>query len=502
MSNYSRRDFLRSLGVSTAALGLVGMGCSPQLMQDAKQNKKNVLFIAIDDLRPQLGCYGHESVLSPNIDKLASEGLLFKRAYCQQAICGPSRMSVLTGMRPETSKIYGLKHKKTDYLPNIVSLPNHFKNNGYETLSIGKIYHIADDDLDAWSVEPYRAMVSSGYVLDESKAIQKLNKETNPKAGTKGPVTEAADVADNVYSDGKLTDRAIEELGRIKDKPFFMALGYRKPHLPFTAPKKYWDLYDPTKLKLADNPFEPEGVTPYTMNNFGELRNYYGMPKGNDRVEDELARHLIHGYHACVSFIDAQVGRVLTELDRLGLRENTIVILWGDHGWKLGEHDSWAKHTDFEIDTNAPLIISAPGMENPGQKTEVLAEFVDMYPTLCDLAGLEKPSQLEGHSFTPLLKDPNQPWKTAAFSIWVEKKYRYDEEIQIIGYTMKTDQYRYTEWKHTKSGEVRARELYDHHIDPEENHNVVDKESYAAIVSELGQKMAQGWRSALPASGK
>jgi len=499
MKDYSRKEFIKVTAGSAAFLALAGMGCAPGALGGGR---KNVLFIAVDDLRPQLGCYGQSSVISPNFDKLAAEGLLFKRAYCQQAICSPSRISLLTGMRCETTKIYGLKHKKKDYLPEIASLPQHFKNNGYETLSIGKIYHHADDDPTAWSREPFRSMKGNGYVTDESMALVEENRKTNPNAGTKGPVTEAADVADNVYSDGKLADRAIEEIRRLKEKPFFLALGFRKPHLPFTAPKKYWDLYNPDDFKLAENPFPPEGATPYTMNNYGELRNYYSMPRGKERVDDELARHLIHGYHACVSFIDAQIGRVMKELEALGLREQTIIVLWGDHGWKLGEHDSWCKHTNFEIDTNAPLLISAPGMSNKGRTTDALTEFVDIYPTLCELTGLEKPDHLEGISFTPLMENPDLDWKQAAFSIWVEKRFRYDEDVQIIGYTMKTDWYRYTEWKHTKSGEVRTRELYDHKLDPQENRNVVNDPDYVEVVSQLEIQTAKGWRAALPESIK
>jgi iduronate 2-sulfatase len=495
--SYSRRDFLKALSASAAALAIGGMGCSSALL-DAKKNKKNVLFIAVDDLRTQLGCYGKTSVKSPNIDKLAAGGMVFNRAYCQQAICSPSRISVLTGLYCETTKIYGLVHKKKEKLADIPSIPLHFKNNGYETISSGKIYHHGDDDLVAWSKPPFRAMEGSGYVTEEGKAIVIENARTNPKSGTKGPVTEAADVADNVYSDGKTTDYAIEQIRSLKDKPFFVALGLRKPHLPFTAPKKYWDMYDPDDFDLADNPFPPENKTEYTMNNFGELRNYYEMPRGKEPVNDELARHLIHGYHACVSFIDAQVGRVMDELETLGLKDNTVVVLWGDHGWKLGEHGSWAKHTAFEIDANAPLIISDPDMKAKGQTSEALTEFVDIYPTLCELTGLELPAHLEGLSVAPLMNDPNLKWKSAAFSIWVSGKYRYDEEIQVIGYTMKTDNYRYTEWRHTKSGEVRARELYDHVKDHNENVNVVDDPAYAEIAMKMEAKMDEGWQGARP----
>ena len=494
MENISRRKFMNSVAGLAGMFGLSGLGC----WSKSKKNKMNVLFISIDDLRPQLGCYGHEQMISPNIDKIASEGMVFKRAYCQQAICSPSRISLLSGMRCETTKIYGLNYHLADKWPDIVSLPHHFKNNGYQTISIGKIYHHNDDDPVAWSKDPFRAMKGSGYITDEGKKIVDLNSATNPNSGTKGPVTEMANVPDNGYSDGKLADRAIEELDNIKDDPFFLAVGFRKPHLPFTAPKKYWDMYNPDELSLAANPYPPKDATPFTMNNFGELRNYYQMPKGKTPVDDNLAHHLIHGYYACVSFIDAQIGRIMKKLERLGLKDNTIVIMWGDHGWKLGEHGSWAKHTNFEIDCNAPLVISDPRMKNKGTKTRALTEFVDIYPSLCEMCGLEKPDHLEGHSFVPLLKNPELAWKKAAFSIWVAKKYRYDFDAQVIGYAMKTDRYRYIEWKHTKSGKVKARELYDHHIDSQENSNVIDDPKYAETVKTMEQMMMQGWKSALP----
>jgi arylsulfatase A-like enzyme len=494
VKNISRRDFIKITAGSATIIGLTGLESCVKL----RQTKMNVLFIAVDDLRPQLGCYDHKQMISPNIDKIASEGTIFERAYCQQAICSPSRISLLSGLRCETTKIYGLKFHLAEKWPDTVSLPHHFKNNGYETISIGKIYHHNDDDPLAWSKEPFRAMEGSGYITDEGKRLVEVNRTTNPNSGTKGPITEMGDVPDNGYSDGQLVDRAIQELKRIKDKSFFLAVGFRKPHLPFTAPKKYWDMYDPNELKLADNPYPPKGKTPYTMNNFGELRNYYQMPRGKEPVEDNLARHLIHGYYACVSYIDVQIGRIMNELERLKLKDKTIVILWGDHGWKLGEHGSWCKHTDFEIDCNAPLVISVPGMEYQGKKTSALTEFVDIYPSLCELCGLSKPDHLEGISFVPLLKDPNHQWKKAAFSIWVQKKYRYDLETQIIGYAMKTDRYRYIEWKHTKSGEIKARELYDHQTDPQENINVINDPKYIDTLKELEQMMKSGWKGALP----
>ena len=486
----------RSLLPFYALLGMAAFTMALSCPAAKAEGKLNVLFIAIDDLQTQLGCYGDTSVLSPNIDRLAGRGLLFERAYCQQAICSPSRISMLSGLRPDSTGIYGLTKMLKDELPEHITLPQHFKRNGYETVSIGKIYHHSKDDPKGWSTEPFRAMESSGYITAEGKRLVAVNVKENPAAKTKGPPTEMADVEDNVYSDGKLADFAVKELNRLKDQPFFIAVGFRKPHLPFTAPKKYWDLYDPEKIKLADNPFRPKGATKYTMNNFGELRNYYGMVKGKDPVPDDVARHLLHGYAACVSFIDAQVGKILDELERLDLRDNTVVILWSDHGWKLGEHASWAKHTNFDIDARVPMIISAPGMKAAGRKTTALTELVDIYPTLSDLCGLPIPSNLEGHSYAPLLDDPDLEWKSAAFHQYPRDRDKPDKIV--IGYAMRTQDYHYIEWKHIKSGKVQARELYDHRKDPDENVNVIDNPEYSSMVKKLAASLKEGWRAALP----
>ena len=456
----------------------------------------NVLFVVYDDLRPELGCYGREQIISPNIDNLARDGILFGRAYCQQAVCAPSRSSVLSGCRPDTTRIYGLRTPLREAMPDVVSLPEHFKNNGYETVSIGKVYHHPKDDLQGWSREPFRSTgdwKGRGYLTDEAVEAMRKNEEImrqrNDNRKGVGPAFEAADVPDNGYHDGKDADAAIQMLGQLKDKPFFLGMGFHKPHLPFNAPKKYWDMYPPESIKLADNPFEPEGVTQYSLTNFGELRGYFGMPKTGP-VPDKQARQLIHGYSACVSYVDAQLGRVIAELERLRLREKTVIILWGDHGWKLGEHASWCKHTNFEIDARAPMIISVPGLKSAGEHTYALAEFVDMYPTLCELCDLPIPEHLEGLSFVPVLERPDRPWKKAAFSQYPRGK--------VMGYTIRTERYRYTEWQDRESGEVRAWELYDHQKDPQENVNVINRSEYAEDIRKLDSIMRQGWRGALP----
>lgn len=498
-SSLNRRDFVKRMCLG--AIGGAAMAAFPGLFEctGAKKSSYNVLFIAIDDLRPQLGCYGQKQIVSPNIDQLASQGLLFERTYCQQAVCAPSRISLLTGLRPDSTGIYDIQTRLNNVLPNHVSLPKYFKQNGYETISLGKIYHHNDDDLDAWSKKPVRTLKKGmRYITPEGRRSVEENRKINPRAGSRGVPTEMPDVPDNAYSDGKLTDYAITEMKRMKERPFFLCVGYHKPHLPFNAPKKYWDMYDPAKLKLADNPFLPKGVTRFTTTNFNELRNYLGMPRGRVPVSDQQARHLIHGYYACVSFIDAQVGRLVSQLDALNLGNKTIIILWGDHGWKLGEHAGWCKHTNFELDTRAPMIISVPGMKSAGQRTKALTEFVDIYPTLCELCGLELPEQpLEGCSFAPLLNDPNRKWKEAAFSQYPRGRMT-NKDRMVMGYSMRTERYRYTEWRRLKSGKVLARELYDHEKDPGENVNAIDDAKYAVAVKKLEKMMQRGWKGVRP----
>ena len=462
-------------------------------------DRLNVLFVVYDDLRPDLGCYGVDWIRSPVIDGLASEGRLFERAYCQQAVCAPSRASVLTGCRPDTTTIYDLQTPVRSVMPDVVTLPEHFKCHGYETVSVGKIYHHGDDDLQGWTAAPIRPVgdwKGRGYLTDEAlEAIAACDREQEAKGSKRrglGPATECADVADDAYQDGRSALAAIEQLRRLKrsGSPFFLGLGFLKPHLPFSAPRRYWEYYDAGEIPLAVNPFEPEGVTEYSLTNWGELRSYFDMP-AEGRMPDDLARQLVHGYAACTSYVDAQLGLVLEELERLGLDGNTVVILWGDHGWKLGEHDSWSKHTNFEIDARAPLVIRAPQVQSPGASTAALVEFVDMYPTLCGLAGLSVPEHCEGTSLAPLLDDPSRAWKPAAFNQYPRGG--------VMGYAMRTDRYRYVEWRKRDGGEVLARELYDHEGDPGEDVNAAASPDNAGTLERLSAELSAGWRAALPA---
>ncbi|CAN5905238.1 sulfatase [soil metagenome] len=449
--------------------------------QGAEKSEKplNVLFIAVDDLRPQLNCYGDSLSVSPNIDALAANGLLFERAYCQQAVCSPSRTSLLTGLRPDSTRIYDLETHFRKTTPDVVTLPQHFKQNGYHTEWYGKIFHAALLDSISWTEQGERFEPESNwraYVLEES------NRVADGNTG-RGPAFERADVPDNAYPDGKIADSAIEALKRLKEgeKPFFLAVGFYKPHLPFNAPKKYWDLYDPAAIRLPEAMAPPENVPELALTNWGELRSYAGIPPKGD-LSKEQSLQLIHGYRACVSYTDAQVGRLMKELKRQGLDKNTIVILWGDHGWKLGDYGMWAKHTNFEIDAQAPLIVSVPGMKSKGRKTKALVEFVDTYPSLCEAAGLSKPRHLQGTSFMPLLEDAELPWKQAAFSQYPRGN--------VMGYSMRTARYRFTRWqKRTAPFDAVALELYDLQKDPKGLVNIAGNPESAKTIREVTEIM-------------
>jgi iduronate 2-sulfatase len=432
------------------------------------KTRPNILFILVDDLRPQLGCYGHRQILSPNIDRLASEGLLFDRAYCNVPVCGASRASLMTGLYPKPDRFMNYHSYAQEDAAGITDLPGFLKANGYTTISNGKIYHHEDDNTNSWS-QIHRPQDFRVYLLPENQGL----------AFTNQVAYEAADVPDNAYPGGALAEKIIGDLQRAKQEgtPFFITAGFTKPHLPFNAPKKYWDLYDPDKLELADNPFVPQDAPSNAIHQWNELRDgYSGMPKSGP-MPDDLARKLIHGYYACVSYTDAQIGKLLDELDRLDMRKNTIVVLLGDHGWQLGEHTLWCKHALFQTSLNAPLMISAPGFK-PGQESEALVEFVDIYPTLCELAGLPMPEHLQGKSFVPLLKNPSKDWKPAVFS-------RYHG-----GESVKTDRYLYTQWNDG------AHMLYDHEKDPDENVSLANNPEYKDVVESM-QKLLSEHRNSL-----
>jgi arylsulfatase A-like enzyme len=475
----------------------VGIACSAA---------ENFLFIASDDLRPELGCYGKAHIHSPNIDRLAARGVVFKRAYCQYSVCNPSRASLMTGLRPDSTGVLDNRTHFRKKAPDVVALPQQFKQHGYVTQAFGKIYHGAFetayvgrkcDDEPSWSKShwygsPQYYFTPQGIEIARQQYAKKYNKPiTDPDDWkhefVQGLATEAPDVPDSMLYDGEMTDRAIKALGELKGRPFFLAVGYLKPHLPFVAPKKYWDLYDRAKIELPRPTTPPKDAPAVALHENGELRGQYTNMKERN-LSDAQARELRHGYYACVSFVDAQIGRLLAELDQLGLRENTVVILWGDHGWHLGEQSLWGKSTNFELDANAPLIVSAPGRRVAGAKSNALVEFVDIFPSLCELAALPIPSHVEGTSFAPLLDAPDKPWKTAAFS--------QIKRGPAIGYSMRTERYRFTRWH--KQNETVALELYDYRNDPVELENIAGRPENAALVKELSAKLDAGWRQCRP----
>jgi iduronate 2-sulfatase len=449
------------------------------------QQKPNVLFIAVDDLRTELNCYGASHIKSPNIDRLASQGVRFTEAHVQQAICMASRASVMSGIRPEKHGIY-TGEAVEDLFPDVMTINKLFKQNGYNIAAAGKIYHHDIDHEKQFGedyMSPEGTWTGKGYVTQE--AIKK--RDLNPEG--RGPAYECADVHDTIYEDGLNTLHAVRKLEELKneDKPFFLAVGLRKPHLPFVAPKKYWEMYPESSVKMPETTEWPANTGEHTMRLKGELNLYYGIPQMYEEIDDSTALILRRAYYACVSYVDAQVGYLLDQLDKLGLRENTVVVLYGDHGYKLGDYGSWCKWSNMNIDTNVPFIFSVPN----GKKDEVCTtpvEALNIYPTLAELCGIEKPSHLDGESVIPLLNNSafESDSKKYAYTMWPHQRWEYDRTI--IGYSVKDGRFNYVEWVKLNTGEVLEKELYDHQNDPKETKNVIADEHYRDIVAELAQK--------------
>ncbi len=460
----------------------------------AETARPNVLLIAVDDLNPMLGCYGQPIVQSPHLDRLAAEGLLFRRAYCQVALCMPSRSSLFSGYRPET-----LRNKARPLTgnapPGTVTLPRLFRDNGYTTVSVGKTYHYNSDDPDGWVRRHADTFVSegawcdgycSGYQLPANRdTVENYLRGKRFKDGSPASaITEITDTPDEKTPDGIIAQRAVEELRKLQQAgaPFFLAAGFYRPHMPLTAPKKYWDLYDRDQFALPANFRQADDGIP--RDDWNEVRRYGDCPLSGLMPEDK-AREIIHGYHASITFVDAQIGHVLEELRRLELDKNTIVLVWSDNGWQLGQHGRWSKPNNSEACARIVLMISVPGGPR-NQQTDALVELIDIYPTLAELCRLTPPGHLQGTSFLPLLAAPGRPWKTAAFTC-------------LIDYTtrgIRTGRYRFIERA------SRQNELYDYANDPAEDRNLANDPASQAVVQELQAALRAGWRQAVPPGGQ
>jgi iduronate 2-sulfatase len=470
-----------SIPKTSLSMVLIGLASSPLIASLPKDNpgKPNILFIAVDDLKPWVSAYGDHHAKTPGMDRLAREGIVFQNSYCQQAICAATRASLLLGVRPDKTRIWDLVTDFRQVNPNSITLPQYFKSNGYETAGMGKIYHISSTgpghDAPSWSV-PYRDPKTKTYALAS---------ESNARG--KGAATECADVPDDTYHDGKMTGMAINLMDSLSKnkKPFFLAVGFLKPHLPFVAPKKYWDLYKRDEFEIAKFQKKALNSPDIAYHVSGELKSYTDIPQFDSYSEKELdhlpadkQKELIHGYYAAMSYTDAQILQLLNELDRLDIRKNTIIILWGDHGWHLGDHGLWNKHTNFEQATHTLLMMSIPG-KNAGIKPVAVSEFVDIFPTLCDLTGLPVPKYLDGVSLVPAINNSAAEVKEYAFS-------QYPREKDKMGYSIRTKRFRYTEWlsENFRTNKVYdpklvvAREMYDYEKDPLETENILNKQEY------------------------
>ena len=484
-----RVKYMKKEAAVMRSLFFIGFLCTALLASDVGAAEKlNVLFIAADDLRADLRCMGNKEVLTPNLDALAASGRLFNKAYCQQAVCNPSRASLMTGRRPDTLKIWDLPTHFRHRLPDVVTLPQHFMKQGYFTQNIGKIYHNWRQDKEKGDAPSWSVPAVMHYAPHHSDRAKVKGKA--PRSISKDPKCFCKDVPDEAYFDGRIASLAIKALQERKEagKPFFLAVGFWKPHAPFNAPKKYWDLYDRSKLSPPPNPEWPRDAPRIAWHNSREI-----LGAGKQRkLTLKSVMEMRHGYLAAISYFDAQLGRVLAELGRLGLREKTVVVFWSDHGFHLGEQTLWAKTSNFELDAHVPLIFSTPGMKRRGVKTDALAELLDLYPTLVELCGLPKAEGLEGTSLVPVLDNPGSRVKEAAYTQHPRPAY-FTGAPDVMGRSVRTNRYRYTEWRNFKTGEVVASELYDHEKDPLETVNVAAAAASAAALTECRRLYRAGF---------
>lgn len=547
-----RRRFCRQVlgGIGGALIGAPAIAAAAAAgIRSDRTKRPNFVFIVVDDLRPMLGCYGAGLVQSPNIDRLAARGVIFERAYCQNAVCSPSRTSMLTGLRPDSTRVFDNGTHFRVHRPNAVTLPQHLRQNGYHSLGMGKVFHSqwdhayvgrSLDDPLSWSDPAWYPDVVQFYFTEHGQQVASqvfaqypncrlrdggfcLHSRLRDGAASPSPnfsaasndewkkhfimglIAEAPDVPDSQLYDGQLAEHAIAALPRLKsgNKPFFLSLGFTRPHVPYVAPKRYWELYDPSQIILAANSRAPVGAPRWALLDKQDNEGYQDFPEGSP-VDDVLARRLIHGYMACVAYTDAQIGKVLAALDRLGLSEDTVVVLTSDHGYHLGENSRWGKQTCFESATRVPLIVSAPTRCRHGCKSSRLVESVDVFPTLCELASVLPPAGLEGTSFVPLLEAPDRQWKRAAFSQFPRPVRSSAPGVAIapgdkMGYALRTERYRYVEWRLIdRPRDIAARELYDYEQDPLETRNLAEDLAQRGLLDQFHQQLERGWRGAIP----
>lgn len=476
----------------------------------AAEKRPNVLFIAVDDLRPELGCYGNTIVKTPNFDRLAARGLVFSHAYCQQAVCGPSRTSLMTGKRPDATRVWDLDTHFRVALPEVVTVSQYFKNNGYFCAGLNKIYHRGLEDGRSWSVpnwypngtavdtDPadWRKQIKSTHSVvteeysnasspdDNDKPLRK-----NGKQAKGGGAFEVSAKPEDQLPDGATAAEAVKRLHEYKSKsePFFLAVGFLKPHLPFVSPKKYWDLYDPDQIPVPPTDHLPTGAPAFAGHSNGEIHAYPNVPEGNP-IPADFAKTLRHGYYAAISYTDAQIGRVLDALEKEGLSDNTVIVLWGDHGWELGDHGLWTKHTNYELDARAPLIISLPQQKSAGKTCESPVEFIDIYPTLADVCGLPKPSNVDGASLKALIQDPAAKLGKVAISQYPRKAGKTGGG-NVMGYSLRDEHWRLILWRELEGAKIIATELYDEKNDPNELVNVADKPENKAVIERISKSL-------------
>ena len=457
------------------ALLITGCKSDTKTTASVEEQKQNILFIAIDDLRPKINSYGETKMITPNIDQLAREGVQFNNAFTNIAVCGASRSSIMTGVRPSQARFNDFSTRASIDAPTAIPLNQIFKENGYETIGYGKIYHHEDDFSKHWSeVEQGRL-----HVFQDPKSIDIINNAERGEYGKKTPILEYPEVDDYSYNDGKITKKAISKMKSLteQNKPFFMAVGYVSPHLPFIQPKKYWDRYDHDAIEIVDNPYQPKNspkIAIEAQHNSAELRkNYIGIP-AHGQLSDELSRDLIHGYYASVTYMDALVGELILSLDEMGIRENTTIILWSDHGYFLGEHGFWCKHSTFQEAIKIPLIISSTKFAK-NKTTESFTELVDVYPTLCEITGIKAPNYIQGKSLIPILENPTMMLKDEIYT-------RYKQGEAVVD-----QNYSFTEF--FKGEEYLGNMLYDLDLDGKQNIDISKESENEMLVEKYSQKL-------------